>query len=81
MCLGVPARVIQVKGDTALVDYGGVRRWVDALLQPDVKEGDYVIVHAGAIIAKIREEEAKELIKAWNELLKALNASLRASRS
>lgn len=68
MCLGVPARVIKVKENTAIVDYGGgFQREVDMLLQPDVREGDYVIVHAGAIIAKLREEEAVEILRLINE--------------
>ena len=69
MCLGVPARVLRVKEDLAVVDYGGgVIREVDASIVPDIKPGDYVIVHAGIIIAKIDEEEAMEMIKALREL-------------
>lgn len=75
MCLGIPAKVIKVEGNTAIVDYGGIRRRVDTLLQPDVKEGEYVIVHAGAIISKISEEEAKIMLEAWEELLKSLETS------
>jgi len=69
MCLGIPARVIKVLGDTAIVDFGGVRREVDILLQPDVKEGDYVIVHAGAVISKLSIEEAKKILETWEEIL------------
>ncbi|RLF21079.1 MAG: HypC/HybG/HupF family hydrogenase formation chaperone [Thermoprotei archaeon] len=69
MCLGVPARVLRVKEDLAVVDYGGgVIKEVDASIVPDIKPGDYVIVHAGIIIAKIDEEEAMEMIKALREL-------------
>mgnify|MGYP000173807182 CR=1 FL=1 len=69
MCLGIPAKVVEIKGTTAVVDYGGYLREVDILLQPDVKVGDYVIVHAGAVIAKIDEKEALETIKLWKEVL------------
>lgn len=72
MCLGIPARVVKVLGDTAIVDFGGVRREVDILLQPDVKEGDYVIVHAGAVISKLSIEEAEKTLKIWEELISAL---------
>ena len=67
MCLGVPARVVKVENLTALVDFGGVRREVSAILEPNLKPGDYVIVHAGAVISKIGEEEAVEMIKLWKE--------------
>ncbi|RLG02157.1 MAG: HypC/HybG/HupF family hydrogenase formation chaperone [Thaumarchaeota archaeon] len=70
MCLGIPARVVEVRETTAIVDYGGYLREVDIILQPNIKVGDYVIVHAGTIIAKIDEKEALETIKLWKELLK-----------
>jgi len=71
MCLGIPGKVIEVKGDIAVVDFGGVRREVDALLV-NVKPGDYVIVHAGAIITKIDERLAKEMEEAIAMLIKEL---------
>ncbi|HDJ84022.1 MAG TPA: HypC/HybG/HupF family hydrogenase formation chaperone [Desulfurococcaceae archaeon] len=72
MCLGVPGIVIEVKGHEAVVDFGGVRKIVDAFLVEDLKPGDYVIVHAGAIIAKISEEEFKSIKEIFDELSKAL---------
>ncbi len=72
MCLGIPGVVIEVKDMTAIVDFGGVKREVDRLLVPDVKPGDYVIVHAGAIISKLSREEAEKTIEAWKEVLEAL---------
>ncbi|RLE76249.1 MAG: HypC/HybG/HupF family hydrogenase formation chaperone [Thermoprotei archaeon] len=74
MCLGVPARVVEVRGETALVDCGGYVREVDAILLPDVRVGDYVIIHAGAIIARIDEKEAIELIKLWREVARAASS-------
>ncbi len=72
MCLGIPGVVVEVKGTIAIVDFGGVKREVDSLLVPNIKPGDYVIVHAGAIISKLSPEEAEETIKAWREVLEAL---------
>jgi len=74
LCLGVPGIVVEVKKDEkeAIVDFGGIRKEVDAFLVDDLKPGDYVIVHAGAIIAKISEQEYKEIKEAFDELLKAL---------
>lgn len=68
MCLGVPARVIEVReGTVALVDFGGTVREVDATLEPHVKPGDYVIVHAGAIIAVLDADEAKKILETIEE--------------
>ncbi len=74
MCLGIPGKVVEVKDRTAIVDFGGVSREVDATLE-DVKPGDYVIVHVGAIISKIDEEAARETIEVWKEMIEALERS------
>ena len=72
MCLGVPGRVVEVRGVTAIVDFGGgVRREVNALLE-EVSPGDYVIVHAGIIISKLDPEEARRTIQVWREIAEAL---------
>jgi hydrogenase expression/formation protein HypC len=48
------------KDGTALVDASGARREVSAQLLEDLMPGDYVMVHAGAAIAKITQEEEEE---------------------
>lgn len=71
LCLGIPARVIEVNGNIALIDYGGgVKKRVDCSLVPDIKPGEYVIVHAGAIIERISEKEYKETMEILTELLR-----------
>ena len=69
MCLAIPARVMSVKGEKAQVDFGeGVLRDVNVTLV-DAKVGEYVLVHAGYAIQKMDEEEAKETLALWNEIL------------
>jgi len=76
MCLGIPGKVLKKISDMeALVDFGGIKKVVDALLVPDIKEGDYVIVHAGAIIGKIDRETFIEMVEAYRELAKVLEES------
>jgi hydrogenase expression/formation protein HypC len=65
LCLAVPAKIIKIKGELAEVDVGGIKKEISIALVKDVKEGDYVLVHTGYAIAKINEEEAKELIELW----------------
>ncbi len=74
MCLGIPGRVVEVRGNRALVDFGGVAREVDATLE-EVKPGDYVIVHVGVIISKMDPETAEDTIRVWREMLEALEGS------
>lgn len=69
MCLAIPARVINVKGEKAQVDFGeGVLRDVNVTLV-EVKIGEYVLVHAGYAIQKMDEKDAKETLALWNEIL------------
>ncbi len=73
MCLGIPGVVVEVRGRLAVVDFGGVRREVDATLER-VSPGDHVIVHAGMIISKLSPEEAEETIRVWRELIEAISS-------
>ncbi len=61
MCLGVPGKVIKIIGDEGIVDFGGVKRRVVLALLKDLKEGDYVVVHAGFAIEKINMQEVRKL--------------------
>ncbi len=68
MCLGIPGRVVEVRGNRALVDFGGVTREVDASLE-EVSPGDYVLVHVGIVIARIDEREALEITNLLREMM------------
>jgi hydrogenase expression/formation protein HypC len=61
MCVGLSARVVRLQSNgTAIVDASGARREISAQLLDDLMPGDYVMVHAGAAIAKITEEDEEE---------------------
>ena len=61
MCVGLSARVVRLQPDgTAVVDASGARREVSAQLLEDLMPGDYVMVHAGAAIARITQEDEEE---------------------
>lgn len=69
MCLAVPAKVLQIEGSNANVDFGnGTRREVNVSLV-DVQVGSYVIVHAGFAIEVLDQAEAQETLDLWRELL------------
>ncbi|HDD26723.1 MAG TPA: HypC/HybG/HupF family hydrogenase formation chaperone [Acidilobales archaeon] len=80
MCLGVVAKVLEVKeGEGGLkvakVLAGGVEVEVDATIVNNLKVGDYVIIHAGIIISKLSVEEAKAMIEELNKLLKLMESA------
>ena len=62
MCLAVPARIIELQEDRAVVDALGNQWNARTTLLNDVQVGDIVLVHAGFAISKVDEEEAK---KTW----------------
>ncbi len=72
MCLAIPAKVIKIDGKKAEVDFGGNTREVSIVLTPQVKVGDYVLLHAGFAIQVIDEKEAQEIYDAWEEAYAAL---------
>ena len=70
MCLAIPAKILEVKGDVAKVDFGeGVAREVNVMLV-DAKVGEYVLVHAGYAIEKLDRKAAEESLDMWREILK-----------
>jgi hydrogenase expression/formation protein HypC len=68
MCLAVPARIIELEGDRAIVDAMGNRWKARTTLLPEAKLGDVVLVHAGFAIALVDEEEAKRTWELFAEI-------------
>jgi hydrogenase expression/formation protein HypC len=71
MCLGVVGRIEEIKGDNmAIAEILGVRREISIVLVPDIKVGDYVMIHAGFAINPIDEAAAKETEEILKEVFK-----------
>jgi hydrogenase expression/formation protein HypC len=69
MCLAIPAKVLEIHGDIAKVDFGqGVAREVNAMLV-EARVGEYVLVHAGYAIEKLDQKAAEESLNMWREIL------------
>ena len=73
MCLGIPAKIVDLRDDAGLavgtVDFGGVRREVClAYVADEVDVGDYVVVHVGFAISKVDEEEARRTFDILREM-------------
>jgi hydrogenase expression/formation protein HypC len=60
MCLAIPARIVELDGDKAVVDAMGNRWGARITLLPEAKLGDLVLMHAGFAISLVDEKEAKE---------------------
>jgi hydrogenase expression/formation protein HypC len=69
MCLAIPARIVELEGDKAVVDAMGNRWRARTTLLPEAKLGDLVLIHAGFAISLVNEEEARQT---W-DLLKEID--------
>lgn len=77
MCLSIPGKLIEITAQldetfrTGRVSFDGVVKEVSLTLVPEAKVNDYVLVHVGAAISMIDEEEAKktfDILKQLGEL-------------
>lgn len=72
MCLGIPGRVtaIEESGDLLMgrVAFGGVTKRVCLEHVPDVRIGEYVVVHVGFALSRLDEEEALRVFALLREL-------------
>jgi len=68
MCLAIPGKVLSISGDDPLtrmgrIDFSGVVKQASLAYVPEVKIGDYVIVHVGFALSKVDEEEAEKVFE------------------
>jgi hydrogenase expression/formation protein HypC len=68
MCLAVPARLVEIEGNTGKADLGGAVVSVGLDLIDGVKPGDYVIIHAGFALERLDPEEAAKRLELFEEL-------------
>lgn len=73
MCIAAPAQIVEISDNIAVVDFGGVRQNAKLDLVEDVEVGRYVLVHSGYAIEVLSDQEAKDSLEAWKELLKVLD--------
>jgi hydrogenase expression/formation protein HypC len=80
MCLGVPGRVIAVNGQSATVDFWGIRREtrLDVIDEP-VAPGDYILNHVGFAIRKIPAAEIQETLALYELLLREAESDMMAA--
>lgn len=77
MCLSIPGKLIAITRELdeifrmGKVSFDGIIKEVNLTMVPEAKIGDYVMVHVGAAISIVNEEEAKktfDYIKQLGEL-------------
>lgn len=68
MCLAIPAEIVQIEDEMAVVRVGDTLRKASLMLLPEVCLGDYVILHAGFALHRVDPEEARESLRLLREL-------------
>lgn len=67
MCWGVPAKVVNVSGQTATVDLGGATKEVLVAME-EISQGQLVVVHAGIAIGGISREDAVANVSLYRDI-------------
>lgn len=65
MCLAIPGKIISIKENIAIIDYGSEKREAMIVLG-NFSKGDYVIVQGKIVIEKVPFKQ----VEAWLNLLK-----------
>jgi len=68
MCLAVPAKIVKIDGEIALVEINGIMRKGNVSLVGEVEPGDYVLLHAGFAIQKWSEDDVQEYRRIMEEM-------------
>ncbi|HBI33546.1 MAG TPA: HypC/HybG/HupF family hydrogenase formation chaperone [Candidatus Moranbacteria bacterium] len=67
MCLAFPGKIISINGQQATADFDGVQKDINIGLVPDIKKGEYVIVHAGFAVQQLTKQDAWEVLKEYEK--------------
>jgi hydrogenase expression/formation protein HypC len=82
MCLGIPYEVVEVlQDDTVLVRVGSGTHTCFSGLVNNVKEGDWLLVHAGFAIEKITPEDARVNLEFIRQTISSQEAKLARVKS
>ncbi len=80
MCLGVPGRVVEIRGLVAVVDFWGVKRETRLdVVDEEVAVGDWILNHVGFAIRKIPASEVEETLALYEQLLKEAETDIMAA--
>lgn len=77
MCLGVTAKVVKIDGKKADVEFDGLTQTISIAMTPEVKIGEYVMLHAGFAISIIEQSQAEETMELFIEIKKMMEEEMR----
>ena len=72
MCLGIPGKITEIYENNGMtmgkVDFGGVIRETCLDFVPEVKIGDYTVIHVGFAISLLSEDDAQKTLAMLREI-------------
>jgi len=73
MCLAIPGKLLEIKGDPFGVpmgrtDFGGIVKQVCLQYTPEANPGDYLLVHVGFALGIVDEAEAERTYQLLKEM-------------
>ena len=72
MCVGIPGEVVGITEKLGflqgIVSFGGIKKEVSLMCTPEVKLGEYVLVHVGVAISVIDKVEAERIYSYLDEI-------------
>ena len=75
MCLGIPMKIKEINGYSALCEARGIEREAGVLMvmDDDLKVGDYVMISVGNVISRIDKEEAMKAWELYDEMFERID--------
>lgn len=72
MCLGIPAKLVEVFWRDGLpmgkVELGGILKEICLAYTPEAQIGDYLLIHVGFAISRLEENESQEIFDYLEQL-------------
>ncbi|MBL7013717.1 MAG: HypC/HybG/HupF family hydrogenase formation chaperone [Candidatus Marinimicrobia bacterium] len=77
MCLAIPGKVTEIYSENGIkmgkIDYSGTINTACLEYLPEIKVGQYTLVHAGFALSILNDDEVKKSLDAWEELGEIIN--------
>ena len=61
-------KIVKIDGDEGIVEAGGLKKKANLSFIKDARPGEYILMHAGFAIEKVKDAEAKRTLKALRDI-------------
>ncbi len=66
MCLALPGKIIKIRNNKAIIDFGEHQHSAKLDLVKNLKIGDYVYTHGDLVLDKVSKKDAKKILNLIN---------------